>query len=64
MEAAAYQRAGLLLARLLHEASDGASVVHGAAFGDGCFVAFYSMEDCVLARGALRKPAAELTDRR
>ena len=40
VEATAYQRAGLLLARLYDEASGDPSVVHAAAFGDGRLAAF------------------------
>ena len=53
-------RIGLLLARLVAEASDDPASVFGAAWGEGRMLAFYRSEGNAVAQ-ALRKPAEELT---
>ena len=60
VDAATFQRAGLLLARLLAEAPDDPSIIFGAAFGEDRLAALWNSEDSVLAR-ALLKPANQLT---
>ena len=60
VDAATYQRAGLLLARLHAEMPDDPSIIFGAAYGGGRRALLFNSEDSVLAR-ALRKPAAQLT---
>jgi hypothetical protein len=60
VDAATFQRAGLLLARLLAEAPDDPSIIYGAAFGEGRLAALWNSEDSVVAR-ALLKPANQLT---
>jgi hypothetical protein len=57
---AEFDRIGLLLARLVAEASDDPASVYGAAWGEGRWVAFWRSEGNAVAR-ALRKPAEELT---
>jgi hypothetical protein len=59
VERDAFDRAGLLLARLHSEALPDASAVHGAAFGEGGWERLWNA-DSVL-NTALRQPAAELT---
>jgi hypothetical protein len=60
VERDAYDRTGLLLARLHAEAlPDGVSAVYGAAFGEGIYERLWNA-DSVL-NTALRQPAAELT---
>ena len=56
----AFDRIGLLLARLAAEASDDPSAVHGAALGEGRFAACYRSKGSVLAQAA-GKRASELT---
>ena len=53
-------RVGLLLARLVAEASDDPASVFGAAWGEGRMLAFYRSEGNAVAH-VLRKPAEELT---
>ena len=55
-----FERVGLLLNRLLMEASDDPSAVFGAAYGEGRMAALLRSRDNIAAR-ALRKPADELT---
>jgi hypothetical protein len=56
-----FDRIGLLLARLVAEASDDPASVFGALWGDqGRLLAFWRSEGNAVAR-ALRKPAEELT---
>jgi glycine/D-amino acid oxidase-like deaminating enzyme len=57
---AEFDRVGLLLARLVAEASDDPASVYGAAWGEGRLLAFYRSEGNAVAQ-ALRKPAEELT---
>eukprot|EP01046_Picozoa_sp_COSAG06_P080573 COSAG06_NODE_27840_length_585_cov_1.156379_1_plen_124_part_10 len=59
---AEFDRIGLLLGRLMAEASDDPASVIGAAWGEGRFLAFFRSccEGNALAQ-ALRKPAEELT---
>jgi hypothetical protein len=57
---AEFDRIGLLLARLLAEASDDPASVFGAAWGEGRLTAFFRSEGNAVAQ-ALRKPAEELT---
>ena len=57
---AEFDRIGLLLARLVTEASDDPASVYGAAWGEGRLLAFMRSEGNAVAR-ALRKPAEELT---
>ena len=57
---AEFDRIGLLLARLVAEASDDPASVYGAVWGEGRWVAFWRSEGNAVAR-ALRKPAEELT---
>ena len=57
---AEFDRIGLLLARLVAEASDDPASVYGAAWGEGRFLACLCSEGNALAQ-ALRKPAGELT---
>jgi hypothetical protein len=57
---AEFDRIGLLLARLVAEASDDPASVFGAALGEGRLLAFYRSEGNAVAQ-ALRKPAEELT---
>ena len=57
---AEFDRIGLLLARLVAEASDDPAPVFGAALGEGRLLAFYRSEGNALAL-TLRKPAEELT---
>ena len=57
---AEFDRIGLLLARLVAEASDDPASVYGAAWGEGRLLAFWRSEGNAVAR-ALRKPAEELT---
>jgi hypothetical protein len=57
---AEFDRIGLLLARLVAEASDDPASVYGAAWGEGRYMAFWRSEGNAVAR-ALRKPAEELT---
>ena len=57
---AEFDRIGLLLARLLAEASDDPAPVFGAALGEGRYLAIYLSEGNAVAE-ALRKPAEELT---
>ena len=57
---AQFECVGLLLDRLLMEASADPSAVFGAAYGDGRIVALLRSSDNVAAR-ALRKPADKLT---
>jgi hypothetical protein len=57
---AEFDRIGLLLGRLVAEASDDAASVYGAMWGEGRLLAFYRSEGNVGAQ-ALRKPAEELT---
>ena len=59
VERDAFDRAGLLLARLEAEALPDAVAVHGAAFGEGGYERLWNA-DSVL-NTALRQPAAELT---
>ena len=56
----AFDRIGLVLARLAAEASDDPSAVYGAALGEGRFAACYRSKGSVLAQ-AVGKPASELT---
>ena len=55
-----FDRIGLLLARLIAEASDDPSAVYGAALGGGRLAAFYRSTGSVVAQ-AVGKPASELT---
>jgi hypothetical protein len=55
-----FDRIGLLLARLVAEASDDPASVLGAAMGEGRFLAFFRSEGNASAQ-ASRKPAEELT---
>ena len=55
-----FDRIGLLLARLVAEASDDPSAVCGAALGEGRLAAYYRSKGSVLAQ-AVGKPASELT---
>ena len=55
-----FDRIGLLLGRLIGEASDDPASVFGAAWGEGRFLALFRSEGNALAQ-ALRKPAEELT---
>jgi hypothetical protein len=55
-----FDRIGVLLARLVAEATDDPASVYGAALGDGRMRAQWASPDSILAR-ALRKPAGELT---
>ena len=57
---AEFDRVGLLLARLIAEASDDPAPVFGAALGEGRNTAFYRSEGNAWAQ-ALRKPVEELT---
>ena len=57
---AEFDRIGLLLARLVAEASDDPASVFGAAWGEGRWLAFHRSEGNAVAQ-ALRKPAEELT---
>jgi glycine/D-amino acid oxidase-like deaminating enzyme len=57
---AEFDRIGLLLGRLVAEASDDAASVYGAMWGEGRLLAFYRSEGNAVAQ-ALRKPAEELT---
>jgi hypothetical protein len=57
---AEFDRIGLLLARLVAEASDDPASVFGAVWGEGRLLAFWRSEGNAVAR-ALRKPAEELT---
>ena len=57
----AFDRIGLLLARLAAEASDDPSAVHGAALGEGRFVAHYRSKGSVLAQAVAKRAASELT---
>ena len=57
---AEFDRIGLLLARLVAEASDDPASVFGAAMGEGRWLAFWRSEGNAVAQ-ALRKPAEELT---
>ena len=59
VERGAYDRAGLLLARLHEEALPDIVAVYGSAFGDGGHERLYN-SDSVL-NVALRKPASQLT---
>ena len=56
----AFDRIGLLLARLVAEASDDPSILYGAAIGEGRCAAWYRSKGSVLAE-ALGKPASEVT---
>ena len=56
----AFDRIGLLLARLAAEASDDPSAVYGAALGEGRFAAYYRSKGSVLAQ-AVGKAASEVT---
>ena len=56
----AFDRIGLLLARLVAEAPDDPSAVYGAALGEGRHAAYYRSKGSVLAQ-AVGKPASELT---
>ena len=55
----AYDRAGLLLARLYAEALPDVVAVTGAAFGEGGFERLWNADNVLNA--ALRQPAAQLT---
>jgi hypothetical protein len=55
-----FDRIGLLLGRLVAEASDDPASVYGAAWGEGRMLALWRSEGNALAQ-ALRKPAEELT---
>jgi hypothetical protein len=55
-----FDRIGLLLARLVAEASDDSASVFGAAMGEGRYAAYWRSEGNVVAQ-ALRKPTEELT---
>ena len=57
---AEFGRIGLLLARLVAEASDDPASVYGAAWGEGRLFAFWRSEGNAVAQ-ALRKPTEELT---
>ena len=57
---AEFDRIGLLLARLVAEASDDPASVYGAVWGEGRLLASMRSEGNAVAR-ALRKPAEELT---
>ena len=57
---AEFSRIGLLLARLVAEASNDPASVYGAAMGEGRFLAYLRSEGSAVAQ-ALRKPAEELT---
>jgi hypothetical protein len=59
VERDAYDRAGLLLARLHAEALPDVVAVHGAAFGEGGYERLWNADSVLNA--ALRQPAAELT---
>ena len=56
----AFDRIGLLLARLVAEASDDPSAVYGAALGEGRLAAYYRSKGSVLAQAA-GKRASEVT---
>ena len=56
----AFDRIGLLLARLAAEASDDPSAVYGGALCEGRLAAYYRSKGSVLAQ-AVGKPASELT---
>ena len=56
----AFDRIGLLLARLAAEASDDPSAVYGAALGEGRLAAYYRSKGSVLAQ-AVGKAASEVT---
>ena len=55
-----FDRIGLLLARLVAEASDDPSAVYGAALGEGRYAASYRSKGSVLAQ-AVGKRASEVT---
>ena len=55
-----FDRIGLLLGRLVAEASDDPASVFGAAWGEGRMLALWRSEGNAVAQ-ALRKPAEELT---
>ena len=55
-----FDRVGLLLARLVAEASDDPSAVHGAALGEGRCAAYYRSKGSVLAQ-AVGQRASEVT---
>ena len=55
-----FDRAGLVLARLVAEASDDPSAVYGAACGEGRCAAYWRSKGSVLAQ-AVGKAASELT---
>ena len=57
---AEFDRIGLLLGRLMAEASDDPASVYGAAWGEGRLLAYLRSEGNAEAQ-ALRKPAEELT---
>jgi hypothetical protein len=57
---AEFDRIGLLLARLVAEASDDPASVYGAVWGEGRLLAYWRSKGNAVAR-ALRKPAEELT---
>jgi hypothetical protein len=57
---AEFDRIGLLLGRLVAEASDDAASVYGAMWGEGRLLAFWRSEGNAVAQ-ALRKPAEQLT---
>ena len=57
---AEFDRIGLLVARMVAEASDDPASVFGAAFSEGRLLALYRSEGNAVAQ-ALRKPAEELT---
>ena len=57
---AEFDRIGLLVARMVAEASDDPASVFGAAWGEGRILAFCRSEGNAVAQ-ALRKPAEELT---
>ena len=59
VERGAYDRAGLLLGRLLEEALPAITAVFGAAFGDGGLASLWNSDSVLNA--ALRQPAAQLT---
>ena len=57
----AFDRIGLLLARLAAEASDDPSAVYGAALGEGRLAAYYRSKGSVLAQAVGKPAASELT---
>ena len=57
----AFDRMGLLLARLAAEASDDPSAVYGAALGEGRLAAYYRSKGSVLAQAVGKRAASELT---